>query len=425
MEITPGLPVSFTATLAGLAPASGGGTTNFLRADGTWAAAGGGTTTNALTLNSAGTGAASGSTFNGSAAITLSYNTLGAAPIASPTFTGKVTTPVSVVGSAGLSIPSGTAPTTPNVGDMWMDTNGLSARFGTATMQVAGNWTDLGPNTLYSTSAPAAPVQGVRIYGIKRANRHMIGWITPTGRTERVAPWLGSNNRVEYAAQINTATYTSSNAVFAVVIAATALPFSTTNYLTAQRRNQQTISTAGGMVEQFGPLMCARLPGNGAGGFHMAWRFGIVALNTDAKLFCGLNTAVIAMTNVNPSTLFSIVGLGKDATDTTTLAFFANGGSGTAQKIALPNTGTMTGIANTWWQVEIFCKAGDTQFGYRISRTSSAGVETNDEGVTTGTQNGAAGIPADATAFAPHLWACSTTAVATTINFSQFFLETD
>jgi hypothetical protein len=33
----------FTSSLKGLAPASGGGTTNFLRADGTWAAAGGGT----------------------------------------------------------------------------------------------------------------------------------------------------------------------------------------------------------------------------------------------------------------------------------------------------------------------------------------------------------------------------------------------
>jgi len=35
---------TFTSSLKGLAPASGGGTTNFLRADGTWAAAGGGNT---------------------------------------------------------------------------------------------------------------------------------------------------------------------------------------------------------------------------------------------------------------------------------------------------------------------------------------------------------------------------------------------
>jgi hypothetical protein len=40
---------------------------------------GGGTTTNALTINNSGSGAASGATFNGSAAVTISYNTVGAA----------------------------------------------------------------------------------------------------------------------------------------------------------------------------------------------------------------------------------------------------------------------------------------------------------------------------------------------------------
>jgi lysophospholipase L1-like esterase len=42
--------------------------------------AGGGTTTNALTINNSGTGAASPVTFNGSAAETISYNTIGAVP---------------------------------------------------------------------------------------------------------------------------------------------------------------------------------------------------------------------------------------------------------------------------------------------------------------------------------------------------------
>lgn len=52
--------------------------------------AGGGTTTNSLTMNNSGSGAASGSTFNGSAAQTISYNSIGAAPTASPTFTGAL-----------------------------------------------------------------------------------------------------------------------------------------------------------------------------------------------------------------------------------------------------------------------------------------------------------------------------------------------
>ena len=51
--------------------------------------------TNALTMNSSGTGAVSGTTFNGSAAQTISYNTIGASPLAGSTnltTTGTVTT---------------------------------------------------------------------------------------------------------------------------------------------------------------------------------------------------------------------------------------------------------------------------------------------------------------------------------------------
>jgi hypothetical protein len=44
-----------------------------------------------LTLSNGGAGAASGSTFNGTANLTISYNSIGAAPAASPTFTGTIT----------------------------------------------------------------------------------------------------------------------------------------------------------------------------------------------------------------------------------------------------------------------------------------------------------------------------------------------
>ena len=56
--------------------------------------AGSGTTTNALTMNNGGAGAVSGTTFNGSAAQTISYNTIGASPLAgsaSLTTTGTIT----------------------------------------------------------------------------------------------------------------------------------------------------------------------------------------------------------------------------------------------------------------------------------------------------------------------------------------------
>jgi len=57
-------------------------------------------TTNALTFNNGGAGAASGSTFNGSAAVTVSYNTIGAAPLDSPAFTGTPTAPTATAGTS-------------------------------------------------------------------------------------------------------------------------------------------------------------------------------------------------------------------------------------------------------------------------------------------------------------------------------------
>jgi hypothetical protein len=54
---------------------------NLTFSGGTLSAASGGTTTNVLTMNNSGSGAASGSTFDGSAAKTISYNTIGAQPL--------------------------------------------------------------------------------------------------------------------------------------------------------------------------------------------------------------------------------------------------------------------------------------------------------------------------------------------------------
>jgi hypothetical protein len=82
-----------TALTPGTSPVCPNGTAGALTTSGC-SGGGGGTTTNPLTMNNGGSGAASGTTFNGSAAQTISYNTIGAAPTASPTFTGTVSAPL-------------------------------------------------------------------------------------------------------------------------------------------------------------------------------------------------------------------------------------------------------------------------------------------------------------------------------------------
>lgn len=78
-------------------------------------------TISTLTFNNSGSGGASGSTFNGSSTLTVSYNTLGAAPTASPTFTGTITTPLTTAGIV-LTNGSGVLSSTATIADSYLAT---------------------------------------------------------------------------------------------------------------------------------------------------------------------------------------------------------------------------------------------------------------------------------------------------------------
>lgn len=78
------------------------------------------------------------------------------ANLASPTFTGKVTTAASATGGAGFNIPHGTAPTSPVNGDIWTTTTGLFARVNSVTRQ----YVDLdGTQTINGTKTFSAASQ--------------------------------------------------------------------------------------------------------------------------------------------------------------------------------------------------------------------------------------------------------------------------
>ena len=99
------------ASLLGYTPMSRSltinGTAQDLTANRTWTVTA--NTTNALTMNNGGAGAVSGTTFNGSAAQTISYNTIGASPLAGSSSITTVGTLSS--GSIPYSLLSGTIPT--------------------------------------------------------------------------------------------------------------------------------------------------------------------------------------------------------------------------------------------------------------------------------------------------------------------------
>ena len=122
-------------------PAPAGSATTFLRNDGTWATpASGGTTTNLVTFNNGGSGGGSGSTFNGSAALTVSYNTVGA-----PSTGGT-----GASGTWGISV-SGTS--TGLSGSPSITVSGVTVGSATTAVGSSGTNTTLGNNTVFVAPA--------------------------------------------------------------------------------------------------------------------------------------------------------------------------------------------------------------------------------------------------------------------------------
>ncbi len=132
---------------------------------------GGGTTTNSLTANNSGSGAASGTTFNGASAITFSYNSFGAAPLTSPTFTGVVSIPnLTLTGLTGstqcLQVNSSGVVSGTSCGGS-ANISGLTSGFiplaGSATTLTANSHLDDGvttASTITSTENVVAPLLG-------------------------------------------------------------------------------------------------------------------------------------------------------------------------------------------------------------------------------------------------------------------------
>lgn len=114
-----GLLSTFTTTLKGVVPASGGGTVNFLRADGTWAApSGGGTTYSVFTSTTSGLVPASG----GGTVNFLRADGTWAAP---PTGSGTPVLPWRVAATGTGASQNLTLPETVGVNDVLVFVNGL------------------------------------------------------------------------------------------------------------------------------------------------------------------------------------------------------------------------------------------------------------------------------------------------------------
>ena len=256
----------FTSGAKGLAPASGGGTTNFLRADGTWAAPPGG---------------------------------------------------------GGGGSPGGAS------GEVQFNSGGTFA--GAADVQIEG-----GQLRLPAIATPAAPAaDGLKLFGRKVAGRVMPAFMGPSGLDSSLQPSFARNKMGLFLPAGNGGADAQVGIAVSATGTATADTMGTTNLYTYMRRRSWRVTTASttAVAGLRGGALQWTLggPSAGLGGFHLIWRWGPatgVATATH-RAFVGMRNTTAAPTDVNPSTLTNMFGMGYDSADTN-IQFMHNDGAGTA-----------------------------------------------------------------------------------------------
>ncbi len=290
---------------AGLVPASGGGTTNFLRADGTWAAPAGGSGTGDVV----GPGSA---TDNALARFDAT--------------TGKlIKNSVMVLDNAGqVTLPGLTGdPVSPASGNASLFFKGFANR------QFMG----------------VDPAEGAPWYTQRHLAFGHVGYVLPqpgAAVTSAVGCALTTVGTATAAGISNSGRYTRRSRIDYLVTTAA------TTAIAVARHSAAYVSVGGSVA--------------GEGGFLAVMEWGPATGGTVAtnRAFCGLHTNS-APTDVQPSTLVDCVGMGWDSADAN-IQMMHNDGTGTATKIDLGASFPVPSVDRTnLYRLYLFAPPGTTQ----------------------------------------------------------------
>jgi hypothetical protein len=154
-----------------------------------------------------------------------------------------------------------------------------------------------------------------------------------------------------------------------------------TSLITQQARIEWLVTTAATTaIAAFRTSSAPVWRGNGAGlgGFHLVLRVGNATGGATATTrgFFGVAAGTGAPTDVEPSTLLNMLGVGWDAADTN-VQLMTNDGAGAAVKVDL---GTSFPVPNAdrgfSYELELWCAPFDTVITYKISNIGNAAVAT-------------------------------------------------
>lgn len=280
---------------------------------------------------------------------------------------------------------------------------------------------------LPDVAVPVNPGAGkVTIFGRSIAGRIFPAFMGPSGLDSTLQPLLARNKIGYWNPQGNSNVLPGPFGFTAPVttgFTATTRNVSAANLFTRMRRLGFVSAATAGAVGQWRTGVSQFTLGNGAGvgGFTYIIRFGIsdAADIADARMFMGMGVGTLVPTNIEPSTLVNVIGIGCGEADTTLSLYY--GGSAAQTPIALGASFPANTRNVDMYELALFAAPNSTTVQYEVTRLNTGHVAK-------GTLSGAAGtvLPAATTLLGP--WGYRTnnaTALACAIDVASAYIETD
>lgn len=265
----------------------------------------------------------------------------------------------------------------------------------------------------------------VILFGTRQANRTMISVQSPLGGDYELGPHFGANRYVIVQANGNANSYSTWGAAAATATGtATTANWANTSYSSSLKRVDHPAGAAnGGAGGLRGPAAFYSLGDQaGKGGFYYVARaiVAVTGATNNMRFFSGMTTGTSNPPNADPSSFFNMIGIGKDATDTT-YQFMVNDGAGSATKTSTGFTVVQGDVIET----KVYCPPSGTTIGMHfhvisVGGTGTVGLKSNSVEYTA-----SANLPANTLGLNWHLYVQNTGSTATRIGVMNVTIESD
>jgi hypothetical protein len=462
----------FTGAANGLAPASGGGTTNFLRADGSWAAPGGGGGVSDgdkgdITVSGGGTawaidaGTVTLAKMANVATGTVFYRKTAGAGAPEVQTLATLKTDLGLTGTnsgdqftamtssrllgrftagfgaaeeialgTGISIAGGTLTYTPQAAgyDRQLQYNNAGALAGAPniTVDASGN---LKIAHAAATTAPGADTMALVGQKVATSGGRMNPrWESEDGTFMTLQAALARNSiiLVQPAGNVNTLTNSIIGANLTNLGTATARNVATTNRATRSRRIGFVSGAAAGATAGWYLTAAQFTTGAGgspaSGGFYAVFRWvaSDAAAVAGAHMFIGMSSSVAAPTpTASPASLTNSVGVGQVSGSTNMQLL--QGGSAASAAVDLGANFPAAGLSTDIYELVLYSRPDTGVISYRLERINTGNVAQGVIGGVAGTN-----YPANTTLLAPRMYRSNNaTALAVGLDTVNFYLESD